>query len=133
MKTKNKKTIRKSLIRMIFLYLITAGAGLFTECTTGGGSTGNRDKGQLTAVSEASGEMQSDTTRWRQLFNGKDLTGWRAHEPDKLFGWCVEDGTLKNNTPKTDFSATGAYANLRTEAEFGDFWLHIEFLVGTNR
>jgi hypothetical protein len=67
------------------------------------------------------------------LFNGTDLTGWRANEPDKLFGWCVENGTLKNNTPKTDFSATGAYANLRTEAVFGDFWLHIEFLVEANR
>ena len=40
---------------------------------------------------------------------------------------------LVNTTPKTDFSATGAYANLRTEAEFEDFWLHIEFLVEKDR
>ncbi|GAB5402409.1 MAG: DUF1080 domain-containing protein [Aureliella sp.] len=67
------------------------------------------------------------------LFNGKDLSGWRAHETDKLMGWSVKDGVLTNTTPKTDFSATGAYANLRTEAMFEDFWLHIEFLVEKDR
>ena len=67
------------------------------------------------------------------LFNGKDMTGWRPHESDKINGWSVKDGLLVNTTPKTDFSATGAYANLRTEAEFEDFWLHIEFLVETKR
>ncbi|MEM0897222.1 MAG: DUF1080 domain-containing protein [Verrucomicrobiota bacterium] len=67
------------------------------------------------------------------LFNGKDLTGWRPHEPEKINGWRVEDGLLVNVTPKTDFSATGDHANLRTEAEFEDFWLHIEFLVEAQR
>ena len=67
------------------------------------------------------------------LFNGKDLTGWRPHEPDKINGWSVKDGVMVNTTPKTDFSATGAYANLRTEAVFEDFWLHIEFLVEKDR
>lgn len=67
------------------------------------------------------------------LFNGVDLTGWRAHETDKQFGWSVIDGLLVNTTPKTDFSATGAFANLRTEAEFEDFWLHIEFLIEADR
>ena len=67
------------------------------------------------------------------LFNGKDLTGWRPHESDKINGWSAQDGMLVNTTPKTDFSATGAYANLRTEAVFEDFWLHIEFLVEKDR
>lgn len=67
------------------------------------------------------------------LFNGKDLTGWHPHEPDKINGWSVKDGVLVNTTPKTDFSATGAYANLRTDAVFEDFWLHIEFLVEKDR
>ena len=67
------------------------------------------------------------------LFNGKDMTGWRPHEPDKVNGWSVQDGMLVNSTPKTDFSATGAYANLRTEAVFEDFWLHIEFLIEKER
>ncbi|MEM7145324.1 MAG: DUF1080 domain-containing protein [Verrucomicrobiota bacterium] len=67
------------------------------------------------------------------LFNGRDLTGWRAYEKDKKFGWSVKGGLLVNETPKTDFSPTGAYANLRTDAEFEDFRLHIEFLVESQR
>lgn len=67
------------------------------------------------------------------LFNGKDLNGWRPHETDKINGWKVKDGLLVNETPKTDFSATGDHANLRTEAEFEDFWLHIEFLIEADR
>jgi hypothetical protein len=67
------------------------------------------------------------------LFNGKDLTGWVPHEPDKIMGWRVEDGLLVNATPKTDFSATGDHANLKTEALFDDFRLHIEFLIGSDR
>ena len=67
------------------------------------------------------------------LFNGRDLTGWRAYEKDKKFGWSAKDGMLVNETPKTDFSPTGAYANLRTESEYEDFWLHAEFLVEAQR
>lgn len=68
-----------------------------------------------------------------RLFNGKDLSGWRPYESDKINGWKVADGLLVNETTKTDFSATGDYANLRTEANFEDFWLHIEFLVEADR
>ena len=67
------------------------------------------------------------------LFNGKDLAGWRPHESDKINGWSAQGGMLVNTTTKTDFSATGDHANLRTEAEFEDFWLHIEFLVEEQR
>ena len=67
------------------------------------------------------------------LFNGKDLTGWRTHESDKKNGWSATDGMLVNTTTKTDFSPTGAYANLRTVAEFKDFWFHTEFLVEEKR
>jgi hypothetical protein len=67
------------------------------------------------------------------LFNGKDLSGWKLRRPEKLNGWSVEDGLLVNSTPKTDFTATGAYGNLRTEAVFEDFKLHIEFLIEKDR
>lgn len=67
------------------------------------------------------------------LLNGVDLTGWRPHETDKVNGWSVADGMLVNSTPKTDFSPTGDYANLRTKAVFNDFWLHLEFLVEEQR
>jgi hypothetical protein len=67
------------------------------------------------------------------LFNGRDLDGWCLRRPEKLNGWSVRDGLLVNDTPKTDFSSTGAYGNLRTEAVFDDFKLHIEFLVEKDR
>ncbi len=68
-----------------------------------------------------------------QLFNGKDMTGWKTYEDDKINGWGAEDGMLVNKTPKTDFSATGAHANLRTVAEFEDFRIQIDFLIEAQR
>ena len=67
------------------------------------------------------------------LFNGKDLSGWKLRRPEKNNGWSVEDGVLVNKTPKTDFSATGAYGNLQTEGVYGDGKLHIEFLIEKDR
>jgi hypothetical protein len=61
------------------------------------------------------------------LFNGRNLTGWRPTDPAKKNGWSAQNGILRNDTPKTDFSAYGDHANLRTEAEFTNFQLHIEF------
>lgn len=68
-----------------------------------------------------------------QLFNGKDLSGWKLRRPWKKNGWSVKDGLMVNETPKTDFSATGAYSNLMTEEVFDDFKLHIEFQIGSDR
>ncbi len=64
-----------------------------------------------------------------RLFNGHDLSGWKPWRPDKKMGWFVRDGILVNETPKTDFSAYGEYANLMTKRDFEDFKLHIEFRV----
>lgn len=50
------------------------------------------------------------------LFNGKDLTGWKATGATNQ--WVVEDGALKS--PKTG-------SNIRSEQTFKDFKLHIEF------
>ena len=67
-----------------------------------------------------------------ELFNGRDLTGWKLQPADAKNGWSVRDGVLVNQTPKTDFSAYGSYGNLRTESEFKDQRLHIEFNVERN-
>ena len=61
------------------------------------------------------------------LFSGRDLSGWSVSDPAKKNGWSARDGMLRNDTAKTDFSAYGDHANLRTEAEFTDFQLHLEF------
>ena len=53
----------------------------------------------------------------RELFNGKDLTGWKAtRNPD---AWGVEDGMIKCTPAKG--------GNLCTEDQFGDFELELEY------
>ena len=64
-----------------------------------------------------------------ELFNGKDLTGWRISNPKKKNGWGVSDGVLTNSTPKQDFAAYGEYGNLITDRKFTDFELTIEYNV----
>ncbi len=49
------------------------------------------------------------------LFNGKDLAGWKASGPNQ---WVVKDGIL--TSPK-------AGSNLITEQKFNDFKIHVEF------
>lgn len=63
------------------------------------------------------------------LFNGKDLTGWRLSNTQKKNGWRAENGVLVNRTPKTDFAAYGEFGNLMTESVFTDFELTIEYNV----
>ena len=53
-----------------------------------------------------------------RLFNRKDLSGWTTLKSSDENQWVAEDGILRN--PKSG-------ANLRTEAIFDDFKLHIEF------
>ncbi len=68
-----------------------------------------------------------------ELFNGHDLSGWQLQPQDARNGWSAVAGELVNNTPKQDFSAYGAFGNLRTTRVFGDCKLHIEFNIGSKR
>ena len=53
-----------------------------------------------------------------ELFNGKDLSGWKQRSPEVKNGWIVKDGALVNEIPGND---------LMTEQLFNDFKLHVEF------
>jgi len=53
-----------------------------------------------------------------ELFNGKDLAGWKPQFTDAKNGWTVKDGLLVNAAPGN---------NLLTERKFDDFQLHAEF------
>ena len=53
-----------------------------------------------------------------QLFNGKDLTGWRASDSSSTAAWKVENGTLVS---------PGHGPELITDAKFKDLKLHVEF------
>lgn len=64
------------------------------------------------------------------LFNGKDLTGWKAKEPNVESAWVVEAGVLSNRVPKhAPGTPAKRTANLRTEREFEDFNLKVEVNV----
>ncbi|MDB5384589.1 MAG: prkC 3 [Planctomycetaceae bacterium] len=56
---------------------------------------------------------------WTQLFNGKDLAGWKTH-PNQPGEWIVKDGVLVGSTfPSYLFSERGSFENfhLRIEAK----------------
>jgi hypothetical protein len=64
-----------------------------------------------------------------QIFNGKDLTGWRLIERNAANGWSVKEGVLTNNPVQTPGEPSKHYGNLRTEREFEDFHLTLEVNV----
>ena len=70
---------------------------------------------------QAGGEKKSDDG-WVQLFNGKDLTGWKTHPKDKA-KWEVKDGVIVGSGPAGHlFSERGDYENfhLLFEAKIND-------------
>jgi hypothetical protein len=64
------------------------------------------------------------------LFNGKDLSGWKTIGKDPS-AWKVEDGILRNDAVQEP-GKHKTYANIRTEREFEDFNLTLEFRVPKN-
>jgi hypothetical protein len=59
--------------------------------------------------------------KWKpatDLFNGRDLAGWKPRAASKKNGWQVRDGVLVNAEPGND---------LVSERKFNDFKLHAEF------
>ena len=68
---------------------------------------------------------RSGAAKWGkpiQLFNGKDLSGWKMSGPGKS-AWKVENGTLVS---------PGEGPELVSEGKFEDFKLHVEFNCGAN-
>lgn len=68
------------------------------------------------------------------LFNGKDLSGWKAMSPNAKMGWSIKDGVLTNRTHDANGKSIGPCTNIRTEQEFEDFNLTLETrtLEGSN-
>ena len=64
-----------------------------------------------------------------QLFNGKDLTGWRLTDPNAISGWSAKDGLLVNEAVQEEGKPHKNYGNLRTDQVFEDFNLTLEVLV----
>ena len=65
--------------------------------------------------------IRKSEPRWgkpMQLFNGRDLSGWKMSDPASTVTWKVENGTLVS---------PGHGPELISDAKFEDFKLHIEF------
>jgi hypothetical protein len=67
-----------------------------------------------------------------QLFNGKDLSGWKLTNEKAVSGWTVKDGVLNNDPVQEEGKPHKNYGNLRTEQEFEDFNLTLETNVPKN-
>ena len=68
---------------------------------------------------------EKDDGTWKkgqpiELFDGKDLNGWKGLVPDVEVKWSVENGILKNAPPTTD---------IISDRKFWNFDLHVEFRI----
>jgi hypothetical protein len=63
-----------------------------------------------------------------ELFNGKDLTGWKLLDPKQTNGFKIVDGVLVNDPVAVEGKRV-RYGNIRTEQEFEDFNLKLEVNV----
>jgi hypothetical protein len=66
-----------------------------------------------------------DDGTWKEgqpiaLFNGKDISGWKALMPETEMKWSVVDGILRNAPPTTD---------IISERTFWNFKLHVDFRI----
>lgn len=65
-----------------------------------------------------------------ELFNGRDLSGWKAKESDRPNRWSAERGVLVNRpTPRVPGKPRERSANLQTVREFEDFKLTLDVNV----
>ncbi|WP_220377799.1 MULTISPECIES: family 16 glycoside hydrolase [unclassified Arenibacter] len=63
------------------------------------------------------------------LFNGKDLSGWKLIDPNKSNGFKVVDGILMNDPVQPEDGEHISYGNIRTQQDFSDFNLKLEVMV----
>ena len=60
------------------------------------------------------------------LFNGKNLDGWKLTNPKATSGWSAQDGLLINRPVQEEGKPHKSFGNLRTEQEFEDFNITLE-------
>ncbi len=63
-------------------------------------------------------------TAWRELFNGKDLNGWKANVSPE--SWSLVDGTIRANAVKTSSHLFFAGDSAGGFEKFKDFELEVE-------
>ncbi|MCX6900054.1 MAG: protein kinase [Verrucomicrobia bacterium] len=55
---------------------------------------------------------------FKSLFNGKDMTGWRARTPSLPDGWRVRRGTMINTPPSSDIVSAQQFDNFEFYCEY---------------
>lgn len=88
------------------------------------GTTEDSDGKALTWTAvRAAGLARSAPPKWGKpinLFNGKDLTGWKLRNNSRGDCWSAASGSFSNNVPCVD---------IVSEQKFTDFKLHLEFNI----
>ncbi len=64
-----------------------------------------------------------------KLLNGKDLTGWKLLEDNKVNGWTIVNGELINDPVQKEGQPHVAYGNICTVDKFEDFNLKLQVNV----
>src|SRR5687767_7841506 len=59
---------------------------------------------------------------WIDLYNGKDLSGWKKREPDARMSWKVVDGILTNDAPHDNPGV-----DIISEKKFDDYEIYYEY------
>jgi hypothetical protein len=96
-------------------------AGKLEDDTLHGETTDDKGKRVCWEGRRAPSLQRDHPPRWGkpvELFNGRDLTGWKPRSSTVKNGWQVRDGLLVNANPGND---------LLTDRQFTDFKLHAEF------
>jgi hypothetical protein len=70
----------------------------------------------------------------KSIFNGKDLSGWKAvsRDPDEKklqASWVVKDGEIHVDVPKKEGVKQGGQGQLETDASYKDFVLQMDIRV----
>jgi hypothetical protein len=88
------------------------------------GSTQDANGRTLKWIGVRAPALQRDTpVKWGRpidLFDGKDLSGWKLRDEKRGRCWTVVDGAMTNTPPCVD---------IITDRAFGDFKLHVEFNI----
>jgi hypothetical protein len=95
--------------------------GAFDGDTLKGHTTDEKGRRLAWTAHRAPPLNRSQPPKWDEpleLFNGKDLSGWKPRQAGVKIGWVVKDGLLVNAAPGND---------LLTDKTFTDFRLHAEF------
>jgi len=76
----------------------------------------------------AQGSSQQSAGEWTELFNGKDLTGWRRYgEKSAGSAWIVEGDALVLDVDDSTTATTGG--DLITDGQYENFELELEWKI----